>query len=67
MRISIQFDTDNAAFEDAVRVEALHIGTQIARRIETAIEEKQAGKPNRDYVLRDSNGNLIGWVITEAD
>ncbi len=63
MHITIQFDTDNAAFEDNVGVEALHIGTQIARRIETAIEAKQDGK----YVLRDSNGNLIGWVITEAD
>lgn len=63
MRISISFDTDNAAFEDNVGAEALHVGTQIARRIETALESKQGGK----YVLRDSNGNLIGWVITEAD
>lgn len=67
MRISIQFDTDNAAFEDALGVEALHIGEQIVRRIETAVQEKQAGKPNRDYVLRDSNGNLIGWIVTEAN
>jgi hypothetical protein len=63
MRVSIQFDT----VEVDTAAEALHIGTQIARRIETAIEEKQAGKPERDYVLRDSNGKFIGWVITEAD
>lgn len=63
MRISISFDTDNAAFEDDLGVEALRVGAQIACRIETAVKAKQDGK----YVLRDSNGNLIGWVITEAD
>lgn len=63
MRVRIQLDT----VEVDTAAEALHIGTQIARRIETAIEEKQAGKPTRDSVLRDSNGKRIGWVFTEAD
>lgn len=64
MRVSIQFDTDNAAFEDDFTTEAINIGLHIASRIQTALEAKQDGK----RVLRDRNGNLIGWIVmTEVE
>lgn len=58
MRVEIQFDMDNAAFEDPL---------EVVRVLERAVikikgqAERASGQPEVDQ-LRDSNGNVVGWV-----
>jgi len=70
MHITIQFDTDNAAFEDDFEAEARSISKQVGKQIVAALEGqfKYAGLAftSSQHVIRDSNGNLIGWIVTEA-
>lgn len=75
MHITIQFDTDNAAFEDDFVSEARNIGEAVTERLIKALAiiaaKKSVGLPGLNsassrHVLRDSNGNLIGWIVTEA-
>lgn len=70
MHITIQFDTANAAFEDDFEAEARSISKQVGKQIAAALEGqfKYSGLAftSTKHVLRDSNGNLIGWIVTEA-
>lgn len=52
MKINIQFDTNNAAFEDSFLMEV----TRVLQRAKDAIRDGENCK------LRDSNGNTIGEV-----
>ncbi len=53
-----EFDTDNAAFDDAPASEAARILREIARKIEQG-EDLGGGK------IKDVNGNTIGhWELT---
>lgn len=55
-KIKIEFNTDNAAFEDA-DYEMAHVLEQAKNIINSG---------NYDRPLRDSNGNKVGTVSLEA-
>lgn len=78
MRVSIQFDTENAAFEDDFAAEAKHIGEAVADRLTRVLAANVVTKNHRSltidsrprtlkFVLRDTNGNLIGWIVVEVE
>ena len=58
MQVMIQFDTDNAAFEDDFEAEL--------RAVMKAATDRAIRMHSRDEsgcrALRDTNGNLIGWT-----
>lgn len=54
MRMTLEIDMDNAAFEDYPASEAARILRDAARRIE------DGGEVNRNLILRDVNGNAVG-------
>lgn len=58
MKITIKFDTDNAAFEDASHLESGRVLRRVAERIET----HPGLRAGDSITLRDSNGNTIGEV-----
>lgn len=54
MRIVIEFDTDNGAFEDEYEIR--YVLDDARQFIENANGQMQ------QFILRDSNGNKIGFV-----
>ncbi len=60
MKFTLEFDCDNAAFDDQPEVETARILRKVADGIESgAIEDR--------HVIRDINGNNIGFVEVEDD
>jgi hypothetical protein len=59
MEIKIEFDTDNAAFDDeALTDECFNVFQACLERIDNARE----GLNHIEYAIRDSNGNGIGKI-----
>lgn len=58
--IKLEFNTDNAAFEDT---------SEVPRILRQAVEHIEIfGIENSEYPLRDINGNRVGKVtITESE
>ncbi len=59
MKLTIEIDLDNAAFEDNGVNEVERILTDLCERLPTA---PQYGETHKDsgYMLHDSNGNYVG-------
>jgi hypothetical protein len=55
MKLTIELDLDNAAFEDAPMTEA----ARILRRLATTLESYG---PEHDSRLLDRNGNTVGYA-----
>ena len=53
-KILIEFDIDNAAFEDLPMMESARILRHLAREI------NETGFVNGDIAVRDINGNVVG-------
>jgi hypothetical protein len=58
MKIRIEFDTDNAAFEDNLSWEIRQVLEQADREVVCFVTSDCGGKCS----LRDSNGNTVGVV-----
>jgi len=60
MKLTLEIEMDNAAFEDMPGIEAARILRIAARKIEGAEPTDRASFP-----LMDSNGNRVGQVSVE--
>ncbi|NBU04203.1 MAG: hypothetical protein EBT60_07865 [Bacteroidetes bacterium] len=60
MKITIEFDTDNAAFEDDRINEVNYILKQVTERVTDSMDWDDS--PIRT-AISDSNGNRIGTVV----
>lgn len=60
MKVQIEFDTDNAAFEDSFLIEV----ARVTRSIKEALLDSENTTTIR-RPLKDSNGNRIGVVSIE--
>jgi hypothetical protein len=58
MKITIEFDTDNAAFEDNFLMEI----TKTLQQCKSALLDSERGTITIRHILKDSNGNRIGVV-----
>lgn len=58
MKISIEFETENAAFEDDLHGESASLLRDLARKIQAQAVPFEAGI---NIPLRDSNGNRVGF------
>ena len=65
MKITIEFRTDNAAFEDGYFLP--EIGDVILTRAYNAIYKNQHQYMNWEEKIMDSNGNSVGTVRGELD
>lgn len=59
MKITIEFDTDNAAFEDGFAPEVARV---IARATTKIINHAETSEPGDSEWLHDTNGNRVGEV-----
>ena len=58
MKVQIEFDTDNAAFEDSFLMEV----TRTLQQCKRALLDSERGTITIRHILKDSNGNRIGVV-----
>ena len=58
MNVKIEFNTDNAAFEDSFLMEV----TRTLQQCKTALLDSERGTITIRHILKDSNGNRIGVV-----
>ncbi len=58
MNVNIEFNTDNAAFEDSFLMEV----TRTLQQCKTALLDSERGTITIRHILKDSNGNRIGVV-----
>ena len=69
MRVTISFDTDNAAFEDDFDAELTRVLRHLPRKIRAQMGRAPGClcvTPEADDKIIDSNGNTIGSVCVEA-
>jgi hypothetical protein len=59
-KFTIEIDCGNAAFDDSVCIEISRILRDLAKKMEW---DENA---NRNYMLRDSNGNNVGIATLEV-
>jgi len=62
MKVEIEFNTDNAAFEDSFLMEI----TRVLQSAKAAIKDSENTTMIR-RMIRDSNGNRIGTVTIKHD
>ena len=68
MKVRIEFDTDNAAFEDGFGYELAKVLGQASDKVIRQMSRCDGcvcDAPERDDVLLDSNGNTVGTVRIE--
>jgi hypothetical protein len=58
MKVQIEFNTDNAAFEDSFLMEV----TRTHQQCKSALLDSERGTITIRHILKDSNGNRIGVV-----
>ena len=58
MKVQIEFNTDNAAFEDSFLMEV----TRTLQQCKSALLDSERGTITTRHILKDSNGNRIGVV-----
>ena len=58
MNVKIEFNTDNAAFEDSFLMEV----TKTLQQCKSALLDSERGTITIRHILKDSNGNRIGVV-----
>lgn len=58
MNVKIEFNTDNAAFEDSFLMEV----TRTLQQCKSALLDSERGTIAIRHILKDSNGNRIGVV-----
>lgn len=58
MKVQIEFDTDNAAFEDSFLMEV----TRALQQCKSALLDSERGTITIRRPIKDSNGNRIGVV-----
>jgi len=58
MNVKIEFNTDNAAFEDSFLMEV----TKTLQQCKSALLDSKRGTITIRHILKDSNGNRIGVV-----
>lgn len=68
MKIRLEFDRDNAVFEDDLIGEVTSILEQATRHLEINFEVALHGsRPMlQEWRLRDSNGNTVGFLKVET-
>lgn len=67
-KVTISFNTDNAAFDGNFEREVSHVLAGVTAAINNARWTGDASGPNAaDGVVRDSNGNTIGEWRVESD
>ena len=57
MKVSIEFNTDNAAFSDHPESEMHRVFTQIQQQL---THQQTIGVESLGGIIRDSNGNTVG-------
>lgn len=58
MNVKIEFNTDNAAFEDSFLMEV----TRTLQQCKSALLDSERGTITIRHILKDTNGNRIGVV-----
>ena len=58
MNVKIEFNTENAAFEDSFLMEV----TKTLQQCKSALLDSERGTITIRHILKDSNGNRIGVV-----
>ena len=58
MNVKIEFNTDNAAFEDSFLMEV----TRTLQQCKSALLDSERGTITIRHILKDSNGNRIGVI-----
>jgi hypothetical protein len=58
MNVKIEFNTENAAFEDSFLMEV----TRTLQQCKSALLDSERGTITIRHILKDSNGNRIGVV-----
>lgn len=66
MRLRIEIDMANAAFEEDTEYELQHILDGVPARVVRQIILQQRGLPPADDLLKDINGNTVGRVEIRA-
>lgn len=66
MKVTLNFDIENAAFEDSPDEQCRAIGEVVGSRIRDFLPNENGKIKVAQYVLRDLNGNLIGSIALEA-
>ena len=66
MKIMLNFDIENAAFEDSPEEQCRAIGESVAGRLAAFMPNENGQIKLAQYILRDLNGNLIGSITLEA-
>lgn len=61
-RVTIEFTTDNAAFDERPEEEV----SAILNRLQASIL-RNGLTPHLSYPLRDSNGNRVGWCKIDPE
>ena len=64
MRVTIEIDTDNAAFEDGLQREVSRILHEVAHRVDGTVltNTKMLLKRGAVYPLQDLSGNTVGSI-----
>lgn len=69
MKVTIEFDCDNAAFEDDFHGEIRNILDRVERKVKDVHSAQNLAGPDSrfeaTYKLLDTNGNAVGkmWVV----
>jgi hypothetical protein len=64
MKITIEFNTDNAAFEDSL---SLEIRKVLVQAMDLTVGIATSNSCFDTYKLRDTNGNTVGTVTKEEE